>query len=431
MRQNDLSPPVQYAEDHGRFGAIFVERCGVLHQVFVFCYTLSMRFSPIVRKRFLMNILFTIFISIVLPPPISHAAYIEGRVFNEVGPMKGAKVYVYKTYEDIRAGASFVTSEPADGQGQYKLQLPEGEYYFTARGNMDGKEFFSYLGGNPVNVGTQNIWVAFLTNESKPPVYSNGATSVRGVVTYKGKPVRGALIAFYTSENRKFKGIGYRTEQVNEDGTFDFSVPPNNYVVIARKRDGENGFGPLRNGDLYCYYAGNPLEVKSGRIAQIEVPCYPKVERTAFVASPKIKTNNYKTVQELAGIGFGIKGRVMNSKGEAVKGIYVLAYRVDPSNTFALSSTFRGTHETENISKTDDSGNYFIPLDADGNYVVMARYRLGGGTPKVDEIYGFYNSSTRKGVPFRKGQVIDDVDITVVTPTRQSGRQGKRDERIR
>lgn len=372
-----------------------------------------------------MNMLLTVFISIVLTPLISQAANIEGRVFNEFGPMRGAQVFVYKTYEEIKAAKAFAESEATDGQGQYKLQLPEGEYYFIARGNKDSKEFFSYLGGNPVKVGTQNIWVAFLTNESKPPAYSSGATSVKGVVTYKGKPVKGALIAFYTSENRKFKGIGYRTEPVNEDGTFDFSVPPNNYVVIARKRGGENGFGPLRNGDLYCYYPGNPLAVKPGRIAQIEIPCYPKVERTAFVGSPMIKTNNYKTVDELAGIGnFGVKGRVTDGKGEAVKGIYVLAYRVDPANTPALSAGFKGTHETENVGKTDERGNYFIPLDADGNYVLMARYRLGGGTPKVDEVYGFYNNTTRKGVPFRKGQVIDNINITVVTPVRQSDQSG-------
>ncbi len=375
-----------------------------------------------------MNILLTAFISIVLTPFVSHAANIEGRIFNELGPLKGAQVYVYKTYEDIKAGASVVISEPADEQGQYKLQLPEGEYYFTARGNRDGKEYFSYIGGNPVNVGTQNIWVVFLTNESKPPAYSNGTTAVRGVVTYKGKPVKGALIAFYTSENRKFKGIGYRTEPVNEDGTFNFSVLPNNYVVIARKRTGENAFGPLRNGDLYCYYPGNPIEVRPGSIAQIEVPCYPKVERTAFVASPMIKANNYKTAEELAGLdNFGIKGRVTDSKGAVVRGIYVLAYRVDPSNTFSLSSTFRGIHETENVGKTDERGNYFIPLDADGNYVIMARYRLGGGTPKIDEVYGFYNNTTRKGVPFRKGQVIENINITVVTPMRQSDRPGTND----
>lgn len=363
---------------------------------------------------------FSLFLFILFIPLIAHAVIIEGRVFTESGPMKGAKVYAYKTYEDIKAASAFAISEATDEQGQYKLQVTEGEYYFVTRGSKDGKDFFSYFGGNPVNIGTENVWIAFMANESKPPSYSKGVSSVKGIVTYKGKPVKGALIAFYTSENRKFRGLGFRTEAVKEDGTFDFSLPPNNYVIIARgKKDGE-GFGPLKSGDLYCYYPGNPLEIKPDRTAQIEVPCYPKVERTSFVGSPMIKTNDYPTIENLAAkYKFGIKGKVTDMKGKAVKGIYVLAYKVDPANTFALATTFRGTHETENVGKTNESGNYFIPLDADGSYVIMARYILGGGTPKADEIYGFYNNTNRKGVTFKKGQLIDNINITVVTPVKQ------------
>jgi len=379
-----------------------------------------------IKKRMIsarFDLLFLALLFCIVLPVFSHAAKIQGRVFTESGPVKGAMVYVYKSYPDIDKGAVFLRSDPSDEQGQYALQVPDGEYYFVARGSKNGKDFFSYVGGNPVNIGKENVWVVFMANESKPPSYSKGASSVKGIVTYKGNPVKGALIAFYTLENRKFKGLGFRTEAVKDDGTFDFSLPPNKYVIIARqKKEGDKTFGPLKSGDLYCYYPGNPVEVKPGRIAQIEVPCYPKVERTTFVASPVIKTNDYKTVDKLAGAyNFGIKGRVTNSRGEAVTGIYVLAYKVDPSNTFALASTFRGTHETENIGKTDEKGSYFIPLDADGDYVIMARYLLGGGTPKVNEVYGFYNNTTRKGVLFIKGHIIDDINITVVTPVKEVG----------
>ena len=364
-----------------------------------------------------------VFLFASLIPDLSCAAKIEGRIFTESGPMKGAKVYAYRTYEDIKTTSAFAVSGAADELGQYKLQVTEGEYFLVARGSKDGKDFFSYLGGNPVNIGAGNVWISFLVNGSRPPVYSksNGTSAVRGVVNFKGKPVKGALIAFYTSENRRFKGLGFRTEVVKEDGTFNFSLPPNNYVVIARlKKEGEKAFGPLQRGDLYCYYPGNPIEIRPDRTVQVEVPCYPKVERTSFVGSPMIKTNDYPTIENLAAAyKFGIRGKVTDMKGREVSGINVLAYKVDPANTFALATTFKGTHETENIGKSDEKGNYFIPLDADGSYVIMARYILGGGTPKAEEIYGFYNNTNRKGVTFRKGQLLDNIDITVVTPVKR------------
>jgi hypothetical protein len=105
---------------------------------------------------------------------------IEGRVFTETSPIKGAKFFVYKSYEDINSGIPLLTSEPTDEQGLYKFQLPSGEYYFTAKGNMNGKEFYAYHGNNPIKVDPQNLWLAFMSNEIKEPVYSEGTASIRG-----------------------------------------------------------------------------------------------------------------------------------------------------------------------------------------------------------------------------------------------------------
>src|SRR4030042_933647 len=92
---------------------------------------------------------------------------IEGRVFTETGPMKGARVYVYKSYDDINAGTPFLTSEPANEQGLYKFRLSAGNYYFTAKGNKDGKEFFAYHGNNPIKAETENLWLTFMRNKTK------------------------------------------------------------------------------------------------------------------------------------------------------------------------------------------------------------------------------------------------------------------------
>ncbi len=138
-----------------------------------------------------------------------------------------------------------MTSEPTDEQGLYKFQLPSGEYYFTAKGNMDGKEFYAYHGNNPIKVETQKLWLAFMANEIKEPAYSEGTTSLRGVVTYKDRPVKDAYITLYTPETKKFKGLGYRTESINSDGTFNIYLPPGKYIIIAKKKESGKRMRPL------------------------------------------------------------------------------------------------------------------------------------------------------------------------------------------
>jgi hypothetical protein len=374
----------------------------------------------IVVKRCFKEILPTVLVALLFffyPVHTSAADIkIEGRVFTESGPLKGATVHAYESYNGVISDTAFRVSDRTDNQGQYKLRLPQGEYYMTARGTKAGRRFFAYLGANPIRVNKENLWIVFMANEIKKPSYSNGNAEVKGVVTFKGKPVKDAYIAFYTLESRKFKGIGYRTEQVKEDGSFLFPLAADKYVIIARKTTG-NEIRPLDDGDLYCYYPSNPLDVKPGKLVSIEVPCYPKAERSSFASSPVIKANDYSTVKNLGDERkFGIKGKVTDSGEEPVKGIYVLAYKVDPANTPALAKTFRGIHETENITKTDQNGNYFIPLDDDGNYAVVARSMLGTGTPKGNEIYGVYKNTFRKGIAFKKGQIIQEINITVVTP---------------
>jgi hypothetical protein len=333
---------------------------------------------------------------------------IEGRVLTEEGPLKGAEVYVYKSYDDIDAGTPFLTSEPTDKQGLYKFQLPQGGYYFTAKCNKDGKEFFAYHGNNPIKVETENIWLTFMANEVKAPVYSEGATSLRGIVTYKGIPVKDAYISLYTPESKKFKGLGYKTESINNDGTFNISLATGKYVVIAKKKKDGTKIRPLKKGGLFCYYPQNPVEVKSDKVVRIEVPCYPKEDRNSFTKTPPIKSNDFITVEHLDDKPkFGIKGKVRDIKGNPVAGLFVLAYRSKQS-PFLMHYL---SERTEYAGETDREGNYFIPIDSDGDFYIVARNSFGG-SPQSGDVYGLYEGNTH-GVSFKKGLVIDNIDIVV------------------
>ncbi|HWR58475.1 MAG TPA: right-handed parallel beta-helix repeat-containing protein [Thermodesulfovibrionales bacterium] len=359
--------------------------------------------------RYFMRLLVLIFILSI--PVISHAVAIEGRVFDETGPLKDAKVYVYKTYESIVSDSPSLVSGPTDENGVYRFQLPEGEYLFTARGNKGGKELYAYHGNNPIKVEAENIWLTFMANQVRPPDYSKGETSLRGVVTYKGKVVKDAYVALYKPDAKIFKGLGFRTESVNAEGAFYFSVPEGKYVVIARKTEGEKKIRPVKKGDLFCYYAQNPVEVKTDKAARIEVPCYPRGDRISFIDSPMIKTNDYVTTDDLADRRrFGIKGRVTDLEGKPAGGLYVLAYRRQ-APVFLLFHMGGGS---EYISESDKDGNYFIPMeDADGDFHVVALNTLGGIMPSGDYVLGLYEGNPMHVVSFRKGQVVDNIDIVV------------------
>jgi len=357
--------------------------------------------------------LIVFFLSFFLTPIISSGeeVTIEGRVFTENGPLKEARVHVYKNYPDLGTGVPLLISNPTDVQGFYSFTLEPGEYYFTAKGIETGKAFFSYHGSNPIKVGKNNIWLSLMANEEKQPAYTSGPPSIQGTVTYKGKPVQDANIAFYPMESKEFKGLGFLAGKspvfmaaVAEDGSFTFSLSPNKYVVIARKIQSGKRIRPLMNGDLYCYAPTNPIEVKPDMTVRIEVPCYPKGDRLSFVDTPKIKTNDYLTVEKLRESGHsGIKGKVTDSDGKPVQGVYVIAYRV-------VSSTL--SHETVNITETDAEGNYFIHLDSDGSYGLVVRESIGG-EPRPEELTGLHHKNPWQGIVFQSGQIIDNIHIQV------------------
>lgn len=396
------------------------------------------------NKKFLFVVLLLLVI-----PSFSYSAIIEGRVFSADGPINGMVIDVYNDYGDLKTAKPFISSPPTDELGYYSFHVPEGEYYFTAKGRNDGKDFFAYHGKNPVKIEKNNIWLVLMANAVKPPDYSNGRTSVKGIVTFKGKPVGGANISFYNAENKSLRGLGDKTEQSSWDGTFDILLPPDKYVIIARKnafsyytgnkgfeggssgkqqasgkdvpgttvpsvKDPSNAgktendkFGPLKNGGLYCYYALSPLEVRQNMTASIVIPCYPKGDRDPFSNVPAIKDSDYVTMKNLIKAEkFGITGRITNLEGSPLEGIHVFAYRGDPS--VPLLKDFQQINDIEYTVKTQSDGSYFIPLNSDGYYHILARSSFGG-KPKPTEVFGLY----KQGIPYKKGQLIDNIDLSL------------------
>jgi len=335
---------------------------------------------------------------------------IEGRVFTELGPLPDALVSVHRSYSDLQRKATPAATARTDKDGVYKLHIPQGSYHFTATGESGGRRFFAYHGSNPINVVKESFWLALLaTPADYPPVYIDGPPGVTGRITYKGKPLDGAYLALYKPESKTFKGLGVKTESIGVDGRFNLPVEPGNYVVTARKIVSGKGNRPLQKGDLYCYYSQNPVEVKDGLTAKIEFSCYPKIDRNDFVTTPTVKSDAIKTVAELsASSKSGIRGKVTDFNGRPMAGMSVLAYRLT-SPVFMMYHVYHGS---EYSTETDERGMFFIPIDSDGDYGVVARDVLGDG-PHRGELYGLYQGNVRHAVALKQGELVENINITV------------------
>ncbi|MBU0730547.1 MAG: hypothetical protein KKE17_00525 [Proteobacteria bacterium] len=319
----------------------------------------------------------------------------------------GGIVNAYKAFEDIEAGVVFKSSKSADKEGLFSIEMPLGSYYFTTSGKHNGKDYFAFHGNNPFAICDKNVWLALMANPVTSARYSPGETSISGLVTFKGKPLKDAYISIYLPTAKTFKGLGLKTESINQDGSFHIPISAGKYVLVAKKLIGSSGIRPPQRGDLFGYFPANPVEVKEGQIAHIEIPSYPKGDRTAFIDIPEVKTNDFITVEDLsASRGSGIKGKVVDADGKAIHNIYVMAYE----NTAPVFQMYHLSHGTQYSSRTDKDGNYFIPIDTSGEYFVVARDTLGDG-PHRGEVYGLYQDNPMHKVIFNNGDLVEDVDI--------------------
>lgn len=360
-----------------------------------------------------LRLFFTVLLLAVCQPGISRAAEVEvaGRVFTEHGVLPNAVVKAFAGYDQVTAGKPFMVSGPTDGNGIFSMRLPAGGYYFTAEGMYENEQYFVFHGNNPIGLTDTNVWLPMMASLKVEPRYEDGETGIRGVVTLKGRPLTDAYITVYLPTVKTFKGLGFMTQTVEEDGTFFLSLPVGEYVVVGKRMVDGARLRPLQRGDLIGYFPANPVAVRAGKTAVVAVPTYPKSDRASFVDVPEIRTNEYATADILAAArGAGIRGKVLNVNGKPLAGVYVLAYKTEEE----VFQMYHLSHGSEYAARTDRNGDYFIPLDQGGSFYVVARDTLGDG-PHRDEIYGLYQGTPNHTVAFQQGGLVQDIMIIAGT----------------
>ncbi|MBI5410098.1 MAG: right-handed parallel beta-helix repeat-containing protein [Nitrospirae bacterium] len=373
----------------------------------------------------------------------SGSAVIEGIVLSEDGPLEDSTVHAYSKFRDIKNGSPEHVSGPGDKKGLYKMNLPSGTYYLTASGRRDGKNFFSYHGANPIRIEGHDLWVPIMAvPETTAVINESLSAKLTGKVTFKGAPVKGAQVSIYPlpgltpnselqTPNSNFRGMGFLTSTTDENGTFVMSPEAGEYVIIARNRNSHKGMRPLEKGDLFCYFAGNPVATADSKETRIEIPCYPKDDLKAFLnekAYPMIlvKKSGGDSVRfrenklEQTADVLKIQGRVTALPGGPAKGLYVMAYGGKPADMFQMHYV---RTMPDYMVRTDDNGHYSIETSGKGTYYIVAR-ELIGEAPVKGEYYGLYEGNANHFVTVDENS-LKDVNIVVSRVMWEYGRKSE------
>jgi hypothetical protein len=255
---------------------------------------------------------------------------------------------------------------------------------------------YAYFGGNPVYVDRGAPKEIFLGLEEfpEPPATVGepaGGTGAAGQVLSGGAPVEGASVFAYVRTESAFRDLGFAASApTGTDGSFVIDLPPGDYYLLARKRAGGGIAGPMRKGDLFGYYPGNPVSVRPGGYRLLSIPATALKLRNVPSYSGK-----YKGAALL-------EGRIVGPDGMPRAGVYAALYdNPDLLNRPVFLSDVTGP-----------DGRFRLPVPLPGVYYLGARSGYGGA-PGPGDLYGRFEGNAAHSVSFREGDHLTGVVITV------------------
>lgn len=288
------------------------------------------------------------------------------------------------------AGKAPHQAEPTAKDGRFAFELPAGQYYLLA----EGVELFTYYGRNSVSLpeaGLQNINLLMVPKQTASfEAEASIDSGVVGRVTLDGKPVAGAVVFVYPDLNNELKGFGLgMAAPTASDGIFELPLSAGTYYLVARVRLGGGFAGPLKAGDLFGYAPLNPLVLKEGEVARVNLPVIEVPEKVARHAASLFGNTR-------------ISGRIVDVEGKPMAGIKALLY--------ADSTMLDRPLYVSQPSGQD--GTFVLSFPQGGTYYLAARDRLGG-TPAPGELYGRYQGHPEHAIVVDSGKEAKGVEIVV------------------
>jgi len=214
----------------------------------------------------------------------------------------------------------------------------------------------------------------------------NAMTKISGRVMV---PLEGAYLYVYQKGMDLYGPALTVSKPTGPDGSFELSLPPGDYIAVARKRKNGEAAGPVLAGDNKSEFinlaaAGAPIELT------IAAPVKLGDERRLSEALPETRT--------------GLSGTILDADGKPVEGARIHVYD-------HVQMSERPKYVSE---KTGPDGHYLIYLPEGGTYYLAARDKFGG-PPQIGDLYGRYDQGTIEpsAVVVRDGEILKEIDITV------------------
>ena len=211
---------------------------------------------------------------------------IYGQLSYQGEPLEKAYLYVYKDLSKSFKGPGYFIQPVA--RGDFRLNLPPGDYYLLARKRMQGGQFgpieigdyFNYYFGNPVHIEAGQVQEIKIETVTRLSMLEEDVVALQGVngqvVDAAGLPQAGLYVFAY----RKAEMTGspdFFSLPTGADGRFEISLPDSGpYYLLARQAFG----GPAGGNELYGKLqmsGGGPLAVTvSAKQEEVVIHVAPK-----------------------------------------------------------------------------------------------------------------------------------------------------------
>ena len=197
------------------------------------------------------------------------------------------------------------------------------------------------------------------------PAAGGDVTGVRGRVALKGEVVPGVVVFAYRDFDAGLNSVPVANSSgTNAEGIYELPLPAGSYHLVAVKTDARALSG-LREGDLFCFYGGNPVRVEPGRVANVGF----NLVRVGVDPPPDP--------------AYGVSGAVFDEDGEPLAGAVVYFYD-SPSDGFKGIPGF--------FARAGEDGTFRVRLRK-GTFFTVARKRESGdlfGPTQIGDRYAYY-----------------------------------------
>jgi hypothetical protein len=197
------------------------------------------------------------------------------------------------------------------------------------------------------------------------PAAGGDATGVRGRVALKGEVVPGVVVFAYPDFDAGLDSAPVaNSSRTNAEGIYELPLPAGSYHLVAVKTDAQ-GLSGMREGDLFCFYGGNPVRVEPGRVANVGF----NLVRVGVDPPPDP--------------AYGVSGAVFDEDGKPLAGAVVYFYK-SPSDGFKGIPGF--------FARTGGDGTFRVRLRK-GTFFAVARKRETGdlfGPTQIGDRFAYY-----------------------------------------